>query len=358
MKKYCFVIIFQLICAFSILAQSTNIEYPTPISSGEINGKISARDIGDSRLTSHYYVFDGKQGDIFIDIETNNLNGDIDVFVENGLKPLTKISLFAENTPTQTGRELYLRKAERMILKIEGRSPNDDPATYKIKFSGSFVTIAKNSVKEEPKAPRIKTETDSDVVVNSVGTIIETKVKEPEPEKVAKTTKPKSSKIKNTKSEPASTPKADSTIKPKTSTAAKNEPKTKPIKKETEEQTVKPEVVVTDNLPKNTAKGESVEKEPAPKTTTAKKTTASKKNTSVKNTKNSAATKKAQQNEEIAKALENIKLVVLFKDGATLESAMTDVLRFGVDKGILTIVKKDGSIGRYSIVEISKISVE
>src|SRR5215213_3264000 len=76
----------------SVPAQSTNIEFPTAITSNEIKGKIPARDLGDSRLTTHYYFFNGNQGDIFIKILTSNLDGDIDVFLADTLRPVTKIS--------------------------------------------------------------------------------------------------------------------------------------------------------------------------------------------------------------------------------------------------------------------------
>jgi len=366
-----FCIVFGLVI---VNAQSTNIEFPTPISSGEIKGKIKARDLGDSRLTSHYYVFDGNQGDIFITIETNNLEGDIDIFLSNSLKPLTKITLFAESTPTQTGREIYLRKSERMILRVEGRTPNDDEANYSIKFSGSFQTIAANAVKQEPKIPQIKTETEGEVKVNSVGTIIETK-KEPisESETSTKATVAKNTKGKQTtKSNTARTPQSVSTVKPKTSTIAKKEPKIEPKTEvktdDSSEKPNKPEVVITDNLPKTSdteanPKSENTKTEVAttkPKTTTKKGITTKKGTTAKTTATNNTATAKAKsaENEELTKALENIKLVVLFKDGAKIERPMNEVLRFGVDKGVLTIISKDGSIGRYSILDITKISVE
>ncbi|HRH43714.1 MAG TPA: hypothetical protein PKY82_18935 [Pyrinomonadaceae bacterium] len=350
-------------------AQSTNVEFPTPVSSNEIKGKIKARDLGDSRLTSHYFVFDGNQGDIFISIETNNLEGDIDVFLANSLKPLTKITLFAETTPSQTGREIYLRKSERMILRVEGRTPNDDEATYSIKFAGSFQTIAANAVKQEPKVPQIKSEIEGEVKVNSVGTIIETK-KEPisDSETIAKENTGKNTNGKrNTKSNTARTPQSVSTVKPKTSTTAKKETKIEPKTDNSTEKLTKPEVLIAENLPKTTdteeiSKSGNTKTETAtnkPKTTT-KKATTTKKGTSPKTTvtKTTAAKTKSAETEELTKALENIKLVVLFKDGATIERPLNEVLRFGVDKGVLTIVSKDGSIGRYSILDITKISVE
>ncbi|NJM52801.1 MAG: hypothetical protein HC846_05050, partial [Blastocatellia bacterium] len=96
---------------------------------------------------------------MFLKIEAANLNGDIDIFYADNLRPLTKISIYADSSPTQTGREIYLRKQEKLILKVEGKSPNDDPATFSIKFEGSFLAMAANKeiraaviqqIKEQP----------------------------------------------------------------------------------------------------------------------------------------------------------------------------------------------------------------
>jgi hypothetical protein len=57
-------------------------------------------------------------------------------------------------------------------------------------------------------------------------------------------------------------------------------------------------------------------------------------------------------------ALENIRLIVLFKDGTRIERPMSEVLRVGVDKGVLTVISKDGAIGRYSILDVEKMTIE
>ena len=56
--------------------------------------------------------------------------------------------------------------------------------------------------------------------------------------------------------------------------------------------------------------------------------------------------------------LENIRLIVLFKDGTKIERAMSEVVKVGVDKGTLTVISKDGSIGRYSILDVAKMTIE
>ena len=69
-----------------------------------------------------------------------NLNGDIDVFTAGSLRPLLKITLYAEIT-TPVTKGIYLRKREDLILRVEARSPNDDEGTYRLFFGGSFEPI-------------------------------------------------------------------------------------------------------------------------------------------------------------------------------------------------------------------------
>jgi len=56
--------------------------------------------------------------------------------------------------------------------------------------------------------------------------------------------------------------------------------------------------------------------------------------------------------------LENIKLIVIFKDGNKIEYSMSEVTKVGVDKGILTINLKTGGNARYSILAVAKMTIE
>ena len=116
----------------AVQAQSTSQNFPTPVTSNEISGTIRARDLGDARLTGYFYVFNGSQGDIFINVVTKNFNGDIDVFTADNLRPLTKIVVYADTADNETGRVIYLRQPEKLILRVEGRTPDDNPATFRI----------------------------------------------------------------------------------------------------------------------------------------------------------------------------------------------------------------------------------
>ena len=124
-----------VVCTLVILggqplcAQSTNQDFPTAVTTSEIGGAIKARDVGDSRLTSYFYAFEGSQGDLFVNIVTKNFTGDIDIWTVAGLKPLTKVVVYADFTESETGRVIYLRKPEKMILRIQGRTPGDEPAS-------------------------------------------------------------------------------------------------------------------------------------------------------------------------------------------------------------------------------------
>src|SRR5438552_15821191 len=90
-------------------AQSGDQYYPTPITSNEITGTIKARELGDARLTTYYYAFNGTQGDIFINVVTRNFNGDIDIYLLDGLQPLTKMVIYADDGTYDSGRLLCLR---------------------------------------------------------------------------------------------------------------------------------------------------------------------------------------------------------------------------------------------------------
>jgi hypothetical protein len=344
-----------LALAGAAAAQSTNQNFPTPITSNEIEGSIKARDVGDARLTSYYYQFEAAQGDLFINIVTRNLTADIDVFTVTGLKPLTKIVVYGDLSENETGRVLYFRKPEKLILRIQGRTPGDDAATFRIKFAGSFVASTQTDAPAEPALPSLTAKNDSGIKVNSVGTIVAVIPKAtPTPAAVAGVPDERDQEE----------PKKD-----EVTAAEKAEEKTADTNAAEPEKKV--EVVVTDNVPAatetvtppkptRTARGR---RRPAPpvatvfkdKTEPAVETTApppKTRRTIPPKTTPPAAT------EKVPDPLEKINLVIEFKDGSKIERPMSEVLRFSVDKGVLTVIAKDGSIGRYSILTVDKVTIQ
>ncbi|MFL6469047.1 MAG: hypothetical protein ACJ72Z_13905 [Pyrinomonadaceae bacterium] len=345
--------------SIGINGQSTLQDHPTPIVRNELSGTIKARDLGDSRLTTYYYWFEGAQGDVFLNLITKNFTGDIDVFAQNGLKSLTKIVVFADFGEIETGRVIYLRKPERLLLRVQGRSPNEEAATFRFKFAGSFVAA---SATEEvgPELPKVPDSTTAGVRVNSAGAILPPIPKPPE--------------IKETKD-----------TKLETQAEADKTPvvqKTEPTSSETEEKKVvtevaeekkadeKPEVVITDPL-KESDTSKAAE---APK-----KTTATSRNTRQRPAKKTAivtkppaepvdAVKDLKETSDTAKAiveegpkldpLANVHLVILFKDGAKIERPLLEVEKFSVDRGVLTVVNKKGHVGKYQMVDVAKVTIE
>src|SRR5262249_1418096 len=129
-------VVILLLSVSAVSAQSIDPNAPSPVRSNTVTGSIAARDLGDARLTDHYYALTGTPGDLLITIQSQNLNGDVDVFTVTSLRPLLKVTLYAEvSTPVTKG--IYLRKREDLILRVEARSPNDDQGTYRIFFGGS-----------------------------------------------------------------------------------------------------------------------------------------------------------------------------------------------------------------------------
>ena len=147
-----FVLALLLTLATVANAQSTDANTPSPVHSNTVTARIAARDLGDARLTDHYYAFTGTPGDLLITIQSNNLNGDVDIFTAGTLRPLGKVTLYAEiSTPVTKG--IYLRRREDLILRIEARSPNDDEGIYRVTFGGSFQPIVGGPDLAEAETP-------------------------------------------------------------------------------------------------------------------------------------------------------------------------------------------------------------
>jgi hypothetical protein len=333
-------------------AQSSLQDHPTPITRNEISGTIKARDVGDSRLTTHYYWFEGAQGDVFINLSSKNFAGDVDIFAQNGLRSLSKIVVYADFGEVETGRVVYLRKPERLLLRIQGRTPNDESATYRLKFAGSFVAAVANE-KDIPELPVVNESETGAVRVNSVGTIL-----------------PPLPKVVETKSETEVEKSADTSKEtadlPKVSTDEKKEAVTDPYGKKND---TKPEVVVTDELKKD----EVSKSAPAAKTLPRRKRAtppkkvvdpAEEANGPVEKTDDKRAETAAPETKAKAKAeppvdpLANVQLVILFKNGSKIERPLPEVSRFSVDRGVLTVVSKSGHIGKYQMVDVTKVTIE
>ena len=370
LKLLAFTFVLVSLCASISTAQSTDQNFPTPVHVNEISGVIKARDIGDSRLTSHYFTFEGGQGDLFINVQTANFSGDVDVFAMPGLRPLTKMVMYAESNSSETGRVVYLRKPETILLRIQGRTPGDEEASYRVKFAGSFLASKTQDV--APEVPKVDTETRSNVRVNSVGTILEVI-----PKATPAALEESAPVAEEAASEPAK--KADEEVV--TDSARKNKVS------QSDELPPRQGVVITDPLaekkmPETDKANESVE---AP----ARRNSRSRRNnrresdprkeqeaksieSEVEDQMDRSVTEtdavpekepKASKNSKAARPkpidpMAGINLVIRFKNGGVIERPMTEVSKFTVERAVLTVISKDGSVGRYPMIEVSGVTIE
>jgi hypothetical protein len=335
-----FSLVLVLALAATTAAQSLDASTPAPIRSTSLIGRIAARDLGDSRVTDHYYAFTGTPGDLLITIQTRNLNGDLDVFTAGSLRPLLKLALYAENTGPVT-KGIYLRKREDLILRIEARSPNDDEGMYQLFFSGTFQpTIGGPDIAENgdstndagslgPKSRR----------VSSVGARL------PEPEKPV--------------TEIAATPTPEPTPEEKTEEAKPVTPKrtttnTARVRRPTSRRTSTPVRPKSDETASETAdESTPVTEPPKPKTTTPR--TPRRGST----TANRTAKPKTETPVETTPAEPEAgpRLVIETSDGTLINRSMSTVRRVIVENNQVVVTAKDGKIDRIPLANVVRMSI-
>jgi len=311
-----FAVAILLLTVASVSAQSIDPNAPSPVRSNSVTGRIAARDLGDARLTDHYYALTGTPGDLLITVNSSNLNGDIDVFTATTLRPLLKLTLYAESTAPVT-KGIYLRKREELILRIEARSPNDDEGTYRLSFGGSFEPIIGGPEISEAETPGTETTTPGGRKtkrVSSVGARIE----EPEPPVTETAT---------------ATPTPEPT------------PEAKPVETPAAKPEKSPEVVTEKPAPvRNTRGRRPVGRRPAPR---------------VRETPPPVATVEEPKPKPKPEPEPEIgpRLVIETNDGTLINRSMSTVRRVTVENGQVVVTGKDGKIDRILLVNIVRMSI-
>jgi hypothetical protein len=313
-----------LMLAASAVAQSTDIESPTPIGSNEISGAIAPRDVGDPRLTRHFYAFTGTPGDLVVTVESKNLNGDVDIFVAGSLRPLAKVSMYAGELSTSTSKSIYLRARESLVLRVEARSPNDDPGSYRIRFGGAFEPLPVTATTTpETEAPTVSPRTDKSVRrVTSVGGRIE----EPPATETTATETP-------TGTEPTAPSVAPETTTPSEATAPAESPNTTT-------ETAKP----TPPRTARTRRPRSRRGRARPPATTARDT--------------ASATEPTQPATPPAQPEAGPRLIIETRDGMRVERYMSTVRRVTVENGQIVVVTKDGKVERQPMSNVLRMAIE
>ena len=261
-----------------------------------------------------------------------------------------KSFFYSTDTTNETGRVFYLRKPENLILRIQGRTPNDDPATYQIKFAGSFAPAIAVAENERPETPKVTRESQSDIIVNSVGTIIGVKTKPIPPAKV-KTEVVAAAKTEENSVQPDIKPEAiieKPEAKEKAVAETAKEEKTVQVIINNSDNEQKP--VESEIIAEKKEETEVISKAPETKIQTEE----------VKKEELVIAEKKSVETEKTdkAKALANINLTILLKNGDKFVRPMNEVFSVNIDDGKMTVITKDGDIRRFSIFDISKTTIE
>ena len=325
-------ILFSLFAMFAqatvcvVAAQSTIQELPTPVYSNEINGTIPVLDLGDSRSTRHYYAFEATPGDLNVTVNSRNLNGDVDVFTAVTFRPLTKITIYAGTIPPEVTKSLYFRTRQILILRVEARTPNDEPGTYRITLGGTFqpfsggIPVAENAPAETEPDKR----SDNPQRLSSVGATIprppgevepkpaETEVEKPAEEKPAT---PAPSARRNT---PRNTPRRNPRGRTPPRTTRTTAPKTEAAKTETEQP--KPEE----------------EKRPADE----------------RKTEETSTDKLPQETPPGAR------LIIEQTDGTRIERPMSTVRRVIVEANVIVIILKTGRTERIPMASVARMAIQ
>lgn len=321
-------------------AQSPDQGLPTPVLANEINGKIAPLDLGDPRVTRHFYAFEGTPGDLLITIDSRNLNGDMDIFTAVTFRPLTKTSIYASSQSPEVTKGIYLRTRQILILRVEARTPNDEAGTYHVRFGGSFapfsggIPVAENTESErDSAAPTRGTKR-----LSSVGATIA----EPVVETPTVTAKPKPGE-KPAEETDAARKAAAAKARPTRSTARNSRVRTprparpKPAKPDAEpakNSEAKTEEVKTEEAKKEAGAGEEkAAPDPVKSETPAKPSTQ-------------------------GIPLPGAHLIIESKDGTRIDRPMSTVRRVIVEGGLIVIVLKTGKIERIPMSAVARMAIE
>jgi hypothetical protein len=307
-------IAFLLLIATAAFAQSINPLAPTPVRANTVEGRIGARDIGDARLTDHYYRFSGTPGDLLITVQSRNLNGDIDVFTATSLRPLIKITLYAEiATPVTKG--IYLRKREDLVMRVQARTPSDEEGTYRLSFGGSFEPVTGEPELAETETPATEPppRTPGSRRVTSAGARID----EPPP--------------------------------PRTEVAAAPTPEPTP------DPTPEPTPVESPSPSPEKAAEPEAEKPSPPRGTRGRRPSGRRPPARTRETATAEVTPPKPAPEPEPEA--GPRLVIETLDGTLINRSMSSVRRVTVENGQVVVLNRDGTINRIALVNILRMSI-
>ena len=362
MTRFFITSLFVFACAVAqvVSAQSTDQSLPTPVLGSDVNGKIAALDVGDPRATRHFYAFAGSPGDLIITVDSKNLDGDIDVFTAITFRPLMKTTVYATSQSPAVAKGIYLRAHQLLILRVEARTPNDDPGTYHIHFGGTFEPFSGGiPVAENTESADTSTTKSSGNRLSSVGAtlprppaeITETAEAKPSPspekpaEKASDTTE--STKPEAEKSKPT-TARTTTTRPPRRSTRPTNS-RRPPARKTEPARKSESDTAATES------KTQPAQTEPD--AAKVEKSTAEKSSSIEKSVESTTPAEKAKP-QDITSQLPGTRLIIEEKDGTRIERPMSTVRRVVIEGATIVVLLKNGKTERIAMANVARMAIE
>ncbi|HWW75281.1 MAG TPA: hypothetical protein VNZ44_07795, partial [Pyrinomonadaceae bacterium] len=329
-------------------------------------GRIAPRDVGDSRRTRHFYTFRGTEGDLVLNLETSNLIGDVDVYTATTFQPLVKFTLLGD--AGRLTKSFYLRGEQSLVLRVEARAVGDAEGTYRVTFGGSFAPapaeLANTAAPPEPTLSGAGSRDPNARRVTSTGARIDEPRAEPTPEEVAAPT-------------PRPTPAARTTTRRGTAASRRNRGTraTTPARPRADTAPARPETAKPESSETNRPEESAAEPRPTPenpdaaRATTAPRTTTAprRRNTRTPARRGSSRTgddapRTAEGNSTESAAAPPVaparRLIIVTKDGETLEQNMSAVRRVTVENNQLVVLLRDGKVIRRPMLDVLRMSIE
>ena len=345
-----------LAAAAPLRAQSNDANYPTPVFTSEIVGRIAPRDVGDPRRTRHFYTFRGTEGDLVVNLETSNLTGDVDVFTATTFRPLVKFTLFGD--AARLTKSFYLRGEQSLVLRVEARAVGDAEGAYRVSFGGSFAPApAELANAPAPAAPTLSEPSNREGTrrVTSTGARIDEPRPEPTPEEAAAP-------------RPTPTPRRSTGRTGSVASRRGRAARTTPARPRTDTPTAppdaaRPETAETRRPEESTTEPRNAPETPAadtPRDAPAPRTTTPRRRGSTRTTRrgSAGAARAAEPVVTPPPAAPAQRLIVVTKDGETLEHSMGAVRRVTVENNQLVIHMRDGKVIRRPMLDVLRMSIE
>jgi hypothetical protein len=256
------------------------------------------------------------------------------VFTASSLRPLLKFTVYA-GTSSPITKSIYLRKQEDLILRVEGRTPNDDDAVYRLRFGGAFEPITSGPLAEHEdaleSATSAATSSRGGRRVSSVGARID----EPRTD-VAETPQP----------QPA--PAAPSDSEPKAvvskSTPRNSRPRRPAIRRTRPVPTPKPDETASKSDTEEKPTAESAEPETRPAASRP-----------ARKGRSARAPKKTPPSQEPDES--GPRLIIETSDGTLVDRSMGGVRRVTVENGQVVVLGKDGKIQRILLASVVRMTI-